>query len=162
MVYRSDCRYLPYSVHFSEFMPIFFFTRKRAKYENTRSPPFSCDTKMATDGYSQSINTERAKMKPKMPSFSDIPLRWCNVLCSVSVNHNNNNLYLYEADCYQWGPVTKICGKNSKDNIKVACILNMIVENKQWENLRATAFNLIKHWCEELIALVEKGRELWI
>lgn len=36
----------------------------------------------------------------------------------------------------------------------------MIVENKQWENLRATAFNLIKHWCEELIALVEKGREL--
>ena len=24
MVYQSDCRYLPYSIHFSELMPIFF------------------------------------------------------------------------------------------------------------------------------------------
>ena len=32
MVYRSDCRYLPYSIHFSKFMPI-FFTRKRTKHE---------------------------------------------------------------------------------------------------------------------------------
>ena len=43
MVYQSDCRYLPYSIHFSEFMPIFF--------KNTRSPPFSYETKMAADGY---------------------------------------------------------------------------------------------------------------
>ena len=28
-----------------------FFTRKRTKHENTRSPPFSYDTKMAADGY---------------------------------------------------------------------------------------------------------------
>ena len=35
---------------FSEFMPI-CLTRKRTKHENTRSPPFSCDTKMAADGY---------------------------------------------------------------------------------------------------------------
>ena len=41
---RSDCRYLPYSRHLSEFMPI-SFTRKRTKHENTRS------TKMAADGY---------------------------------------------------------------------------------------------------------------
>ena len=27
------------------------FTRKRAKHENTRSPPFSYDTKMAANGY---------------------------------------------------------------------------------------------------------------
>ena len=40
MVYRCDCRYLPYSIHLSEFMSI-FFTRKRTKHENTRSPPFS-------------------------------------------------------------------------------------------------------------------------
>ena len=33
----------------SEFMPI-FFTRKRTKHENTRSPPLSYDTKMAADG----------------------------------------------------------------------------------------------------------------
>ena len=40
-VYRSDCRHLSYSIHFSEFMPGFFFTRKRTKHENTRNPPFS-------------------------------------------------------------------------------------------------------------------------
>ena len=28
-----------------------FFTRKRTKHENTRSPPLSYDTKMAADGY---------------------------------------------------------------------------------------------------------------
>ena len=39
VVYRSDCRYLPYSIHFSKFFP-FIFTRKRTKHENTRSPPF--------------------------------------------------------------------------------------------------------------------------
>ena len=50
LVYRSDCRYLPYSIHFSEFMPIFFLTRKR-KHENTRSPPFLYDTKMTANGY---------------------------------------------------------------------------------------------------------------
>ena len=38
VVYRFDCRYLPYSIHSSsEFMPI-FFTRKRTKHEDTRSP----------------------------------------------------------------------------------------------------------------------------
>ena len=30
VVYQSDCRYLPYSIHFSEFMPI-SFTRKQTK-----------------------------------------------------------------------------------------------------------------------------------
>ena len=35
---------------FSEFVPI-FFTRKRTKYEDTRCPPFSYDTKMAAEGY---------------------------------------------------------------------------------------------------------------
>ena len=46
VVYRSDCRYRPYSTHVSEFMPI-CFTRKWTKHGNTRSPP----TKMAADGY---------------------------------------------------------------------------------------------------------------
>ena len=50
MVYRSDCRYLTYSIYFSEFMPI-VFTRKRTKHENTRSPPFWYHTKMVADGY---------------------------------------------------------------------------------------------------------------
>ena len=44
MVYRSDCCYLQYSIHFSGLMPV-FFTRKRTKHDNTRS------TKMATDRY---------------------------------------------------------------------------------------------------------------
>ena len=34
MVYQSDCHCLPYSVHFSEFMPT-FFTRKQTKYRQT-------------------------------------------------------------------------------------------------------------------------------
>ena len=46
---RSDCRYLPYPKLFSEFTPM-FFTRKRTKRENTRSPPFSYDMKMAAYG----------------------------------------------------------------------------------------------------------------
>ena len=50
VVYRSNCRYLAYSIHISEFMPI-FFRRKRTKHENTRSPLFSYDTKMAADDY---------------------------------------------------------------------------------------------------------------
>ena len=51
--------YLPYSLRFSEFMPI-SFTRKRTKHENTRSPPFSYHTKRAADVNTgaQSINTE--------------------------------------------------------------------------------------------------------
>ena len=40
----SDCRYLPYSIHFSEFMSI-LSARKQSKHENTRSLPFSYDTK---------------------------------------------------------------------------------------------------------------------
>ena len=31
VVYGSDCRSLPYSIHFSEFTPIFFFTRNEKK-----------------------------------------------------------------------------------------------------------------------------------
>ena len=38
-VCRSDCRYLPYSIHFSELMPI-IFTRKRTKHKNTWSAIF--------------------------------------------------------------------------------------------------------------------------
>ena len=48
VVYESDCHYLLYSIHFSEFMPI-SFTRKQTKYGNTRSPPFSYDMKMAAN-----------------------------------------------------------------------------------------------------------------
>ena len=29
MVYRFDCRYLPYSIHFSEFMPFLFHMEQR-------------------------------------------------------------------------------------------------------------------------------------
>ena len=50
VVYRSYCRYLLYSVHFSEFMPIFFTRKRKKKQENTR-PPFFYDTKMAAEGY---------------------------------------------------------------------------------------------------------------
>ena len=50
MVYQSDCRYLPYSIHVSDFVSI-FFTRKLTKYENNLSPPFWYDTKMTADGY---------------------------------------------------------------------------------------------------------------
>ena len=50
MVYRSDCCYLPYSIHFSEFMPI-LFTRKQTKHGNAQSSPFSYNMKMAVDGY---------------------------------------------------------------------------------------------------------------
>ena len=54
MVYRSDCRYLPYSIHFSEFMSI-CFTRKRTKherYENVHRRLLGA----------QSINAERASL----------------------------------------------------------------------------------------------------
>ena len=51
------CRYLPYSIHFSEFMPIIFFTRKRTKHENTRSPPFSYDDRRRLLG-AQSIKID--------------------------------------------------------------------------------------------------------
>ena len=46
MVYQPVFRYLPHSIHFSEFMPIIFM-RKWTEQENTRRPPFSYDTKMA-------------------------------------------------------------------------------------------------------------------
>ena len=59
MVYRSDFRYLPYPMHFSEFMPI-SFSRKQTKHENTQSLPFSYLIKMAAGVNTgmQSINTE--------------------------------------------------------------------------------------------------------
>ena len=41
---------LPYSIHFSEFIPV-SFTRKQAKHKNTQSLPFSYDAKMAANGY---------------------------------------------------------------------------------------------------------------
>ena len=50
VVYRSDWRYLPCSIHFSEFMPI-FLTRKRTKDKNTLILPYSYDTKMSVNGY---------------------------------------------------------------------------------------------------------------
>ena len=62
VVYRSDCRYLPYSMHFSEFMSI-FFTRKRTKHENTRSPPFSYDTKMAAEDCSEMHSGSCSQMR---------------------------------------------------------------------------------------------------
>ena len=64
MVYRSDCRYLPYSLHFSEFMLI-FFTRKRKKHEKTRSVPFFVwyeNGRRRLLG-AQSINTERTSLR---------------------------------------------------------------------------------------------------
>ena len=79
-VYRSDCRYLPCSIHFSEFIPI-SFTRKRTKHENTRSPPFY-DTKMGADGY--------WACKALIPSASliMIALRGCFLLrVDVILNH---------------------------------------------------------------------------
>ena len=56
----SICCYLLHSIHFSEFMSV-VFTRKWTKHKNTRSPPFSYDTKMAAMG-AQSINSERASL----------------------------------------------------------------------------------------------------
>ena len=49
VVYRFDCLYLLYSIHFSQFMPK-KFTKKWTKHENTWSPPFLYNTKMAADG----------------------------------------------------------------------------------------------------------------
>ena len=46
MVYRSDCRYLPYSIHFSEFMPQNVFPEK-----TDISQEYSYDMKMTADGY---------------------------------------------------------------------------------------------------------------
>ena len=63
MVYRCDCRFLLYSLHFSEFMLI-FFTRKRTKHENTRSPPFLYDTKMAA-----AVNGLASRRKPTQVSY---------------------------------------------------------------------------------------------
>ena len=51
--------YLPYSIHFSEFMPI-YFTRKQTKHENTQSPPFSWLLTVTVSV--QNINTERASI----------------------------------------------------------------------------------------------------
>ena len=45
MVYRSDCRYLPLAIHFSEVMP-FFFHEKTDKIRI-----YSKYTKMAANGY---------------------------------------------------------------------------------------------------------------
>ena len=67
------CRYLSCSIHFSEFMPIFFFTRKRTKHENPRSLPFSYHTKMAAD----KILT---KSRTKGPDTR------CNITCNIACN----------------------------------------------------------------------------
>ena len=48
MVYRSDCRYLTYSMHFSKFMPVFFFQKQSAIfewYENGRYRDRGCKQK---------------------------------------------------------------------------------------------------------------------
>ena len=55
VVYRSDCRYLPYSIHFSEFMAI-FDRRKRKKDESTRSQYENGRRRLLG---AQSINTKR-------------------------------------------------------------------------------------------------------
>ena len=74
MVYQSDCRYLPYSTHFSEFMPI--FSQEKAQnylkaaifigYENGRQRLLGA----------QSITTERAFLK------CELWTQWCRV-CHV-------------------------------------------------------------------------------
>ena len=66
MAYRSDCRYLPYSIHFSELMPI-LFTRKRTKHENTRSAILVWyeNGRRRLLG-AQSINTERGSLSISM------------------------------------------------------------------------------------------------
>ena len=61
MVYRSDCRYLPFSIHFSEFPPIVFYMREQTKLENyPKSAIFLC-----CENGAQSINTERASFTKK-------------------------------------------------------------------------------------------------
>ena len=53
VVYQSDCQYLPYSIHGSEFMPV-CFTRKQTKHENTQKGP------PTVYWAHKAINTERA------------------------------------------------------------------------------------------------------
>ena len=72
VIYRSDCRYLPHSIHFSEFMPI-YFTRKWTKHENTRSPPFSYDTEIAWLGAPQEAQARGCHIRVRMR------LRWYQI-----------------------------------------------------------------------------------
>ena len=46
---HCDLSILPYSIHFYEFMPIYFTRKKGTKHENARSPSFSYVT-MAAEG----------------------------------------------------------------------------------------------------------------
>ena len=45
------CQYLPYSIHFSEFMAIFFSRENGQSTNNIRSLPFLYDMKMSAEGY---------------------------------------------------------------------------------------------------------------
>ena len=81
--------YLPYSIHFSEFMPI-SFTRKQEKYENARSLPFLYH--WYENGHwlllhAHSINSERASLTNFSPNtrspanfsilhYSQLPITW--------------------------------------------------------------------------------------
>ena len=59
MVYRSDCQYLPYSIHFCEFTPIFF---SREKGQNTKILKVWYENGRRWLLGMQSINTERASL----------------------------------------------------------------------------------------------------
>ena len=78
MLYPSDCRYLPYLTHFSEFMPIFYEkmdkTREYSKsttfvwYENGRRRLLGA----------QSINSERISLKCKCCRICPFQVSWLN------------------------------------------------------------------------------------
>ena len=79
VIYRSDCRYLPHSIHFSEFMPI-YFTRKWTKHENTRSAIFvwygNCMARRTTGSPSKGVpykgSYEITVVSNKDPKFGRI------------------------------------------------------------------------------------------
>ena len=64
MVYRSDFRYLSYSIHSSEFMPVFFFHEKTDKTrEYSKSAIFvSYDNVRRRLLVAQSISSDKASL----------------------------------------------------------------------------------------------------
>ena len=69
-----------------------FFTRKRTKHENTRSPPFSYDTKMAADGY-------WARKALMLSSFDDMTLRVLSKWDRQGITFNTQTLLSFFRRC---------------------------------------------------------------
>ena len=116
MVYRSDCRFLPYSMHFSEFVPI--FSRENGQNtKNTRSPPFPVWYENGRRWLlgAQSINIERASWTYWLDNKKS---HWLNIpSISISISIFMLKKIFNPGACVSWQILGKV--KDTRDLLQI-------------------------------------------